>query len=428
MSTNKLTAASIRQAKPRDKDYKIFDGGGLYILVKKDGSKYWRLKYRFGGKERLLSIGVFPEVTLGEAREKRYDARKQLRENIDPSTAKQIQKQDTKLAAGNSFQAVSEEWFIRQIHRWSEVHQTKVRWMLNKNLFPWLGHRPINEISPPELLSALRRVESRGALETAKRTKQVAGQVFRFGVASGYCERDPSQDLKEALATPEKKHLAAVTDPKEVGALLRILDGYEGSPVVRAALQLAPLTFVRPGELRTAEWSEIDWEAYEWRIPASKMKTKIDHIVPLSNQALDVLKDLQPLTGKFKYIFPSARSPRRPMSNNAVLAAMRRMDIPKEQMSGHGFRAMARTILDEVLGYRVDWIEHQLAHAVKDVHGRAYNRTAHLDRRKEMMQRWANYLDQIRTEAMHGNIVAAPIAKQVGKSNEEVIERHRKNA
>ena len=277
--------------------------------------------------------------------------------------------------------------------------------MLSKNLNPWLGHRPIAEITAPELLSVLRRIESRGALETAKRTKQVAGQVFRFAVATGRAERDPSQDLKEALAAPVKKHLAAVTEPKAVGRLLIALDGYEGTPVVRAALKLAPLTFVRPGELRNAEWSEIDLEAMEWRIPGEKMKMGQDHIVPLSDQAVEALQEIYPLTGHFQYVFPSARSPRRPMSNNAVLSAMRRMDVPKEQMSGHGFRAMARTILDEVLGFRVDWIEHQLAHAVKDVHGRAYNRTAHLDKRKKMMQAWADYLDNLRAEASTSNVI-----------------------
>lgn len=394
-----LTNTQIKNFKPQAKTKKLSDGGGMYLEVTPAGGTYWRLKYRFGGKEKRLALGVYPDVSLQEARERRADARKLLANGIDPSLAKQTQKHLQKESAENSFQAVAEEWFLKQIHRWSEVHQTKVRWMLDKNLYPWLGSRPIAEITPPELLRVLRRIESRGALETAKRTKQVAGQAFRYGVAIGACERDPSQDLRDALAAPEKKHLASVTDPKEIGPLLLALDGYQGSPAVRAALKLAPLTFVRPGELRHAEWSEIDWEAEEWKIPGHKMKTGTDHIVPLSRQALDALKEIYPLTGHGQWVFPSQRSMRRPMSNNAILSAMRRMDIPKEQMSGHGFRAMARTVLDEVLCFRVDWIEHQLAHAVKDVHGRAYNRTKHLPERKKMMQEWADYLDQQKDEA-----------------------------
>lgn len=400
-----LTNTAIKNAKPKEKQWRLPDGGGLHLLIHPNGSKYWRFKYRYNGKEKLLALGVYPDVTLKRAREKHQEARRQLELGNDPSLIKKAEKRAGKEAASNSFEAIGNEWFEKQKHRWSPVHQTKVEWMLSKNLNPWLGHRPIAEITAPELLSVLRRIESRGALETAKRTKQVAGQVFRFAVATGRAERDPSQDLKEALAAPVKKHLAAVTEPKAVGRLLIALDGYEGTPVVRAALKLAPLTFVRPGELRNAEWSEIDLEAMEWRIPGEKMKMGQDHIVPLSDQAVEALQEIYPLTGHFQYVFPSARSPRRPMSNNAVLSAMRRMDVPKEQMSGHGFRAMARTILDEVLGFRVDWIEHQLAHAVKDVHGRAYNRTAHLDKRKKMMQAWADYLDNLRAEASTSNVI-----------------------
>jgi len=396
MSTEKLTPLQIKNAKQKDKDYKLFDGKGLYLLVRKDGSKYWRYKYRFNSKEKLLALGVYPETSLKEARLALADARAQLRESIDPSEAKKRKKMESISLATNSFGAIGDDWFFRQTNRWSKVHQNKTRWMLDKNLFPWLGNRPISEISAPELLKVLRKIESRGALETANRAKQVAGRIFRYGVSIGACERDPSQDLKGALSTPVKKHLAAITEPKEVGALLRALDSYKGSPVVRAALKLAPLTFVRPGELRKAEWTEIDWEKEEWRIPASKMKAGAEHIVPLSQQALNALKEVYPLTNRSQYIFPSPRSNQRPMSDNAILSAMRRMDIPKEQMSGHGFRAMARTILDEVLGYRVDWIEHQLGHAVKDVLGRAYNRTSHLEGRREMLQAWADYLDKQR--------------------------------
>lgn len=394
-----LTEIKVKSIKPEEKTKRYFDGGGMYLEVTPKGGKYWRYKYRYSGKEKRLALGVYPDVSLKSAREKLFEARKLLDQDIDPSQHKQDKKLLRTEAAQNSFRAIAEEWIRKQASSWSEIHTNKVQRMLNKDLLPWLGTRPISEIAPRELLNVVRKLEDRGALESAKRTKQVAGQVFRYGVAIGVCERDPSQDLKGALATPVKTHRAAVTEPKEVGRLLLALDGYDGSPTVQAALKLAPLTFVRPGELRHAEWSEIDWGAQEWKIPNHKMKARADHIVPLSRQSLEALNEIQPLTGHRQYIFPSGRSPKRPMSNNAVLAAMRRMDIPKDQMSGHGFRAMARTILDEVLGYRVDWIEHQLAHAVRDVHGRAYNRTAHLEGRKEMMQHWADYLDQLKTEA-----------------------------
>jgi len=406
MATDKLKPITVKQAKPKAKEYKLFDGGGLYLLVKNDGAKYWRMKYRIHGKEKLLALGVYPDVSLAEAREKRFEARRQISQEIDPSHLKKAEKQARGESNSNSFEAIGFEWFEKQKSKWSATHTQKVEWMLTANLFPWLGKRPISEITPPELLATLRRIESRGALETALRTKQVSGQVFRYAIATGRAERDPSQDLRNALATPIKKHLAAVTAPKDVGPLLLVLDGYNGSPIVRAALKLAPLTFVRPGELRHAEWAEFDIENAEWKIPAHKMKTKVDHIVPLSTQAIEALIEIYPLTGTGRYVFPSARSSKRPMSDNAVLAAFRRLGIAKEQMSGHGFRAMARTILDEVLGYRVDWIEHQLAHAVKDVHGRAYNRTAHLDKRKKMMQSWADYLDQLRVQASAPNIIS----------------------
>ena len=400
-----LTDIKIKNIKPESKTKKYFDGNGMYLEVTPKGGKYWRLKYRYAGKEKRLALGIYPDVSLKDAREKRDEARKLLDKVLDPSADKKAKKLERHESTKNSFSAISEEWISKQTPRWSEIHSSKVQRMLNKDLLPWLGSRPIAEITPKELLGVLRKVEGRGALESAKRTKQVAGQVFRYGVAIGICERDPSQDLKDALAPPVKTHRAAVTEPEEVGRLLLALDGYEGSPVVQAALKLAPLTFVRPGELRHAEWTEIDLEQKEWKIPGHKMKARADHIVPLSTQAIRILEELRPLTGHFQFVFISGRSPRRPMSNNAVLAAMRRMDIPKEHMSGHGFRAMARTILDEVLGYRVDWIEHQLAHAVKDVHGRAYNRTAHLDKRREMMQHWADYLYKLKAEAINGNVL-----------------------
>ena len=405
-TTNKLTDIAVRKAAARDKPYKLTDGGGLYLLVERTGAKYWRMAYRFAAKQKLLALGVYPEVTLKEARTARDEARKQLNNDVDPGELRKVKKIMRIESGGNTFEVVALEWFSRQKVTWAEKHWVKVQWMLEKNLFPWIGTRPIADITPPELLATLRRIESRGAIETAKRTKQVAGQVFRYAVATGRAARDPSHDLKGALATSVKKHLAAITEPKKVGPLLLMLDGYEGTAIIRAALRLAPLTFVRPGELRNATWSEIDFEAAEWRIPAERMKTRLPHIVPLSSQSVEILKELHSLTGRFAYLFPSPRSPRRPMSDNAVLAALRRAGIAKEEMCGHGFRAMARTILDEVLNYRVDWIEHQLAHAVRDVNGRAYNRTAHLEGRRQMMQGWADYLDTLRSQASGSNVVS----------------------
>ncbi len=395
-----------RNATAAAKPQKLSDGAGLYLLVEPCGAKYWRMAYRFAGKQKLLALGVYPDVTLKAARIAAMQARETLRNGVDPGELRRLRKATQQESLANGFSAIALEWFAKQKPAWAETHCTKVKWMLEKNLFPWLGSRPIAEITPPELLTTLRRIEGRGAIETAKRVKQVAGQVFRFAIATGRAQRDPSQDLRGALTAPVKRHLAAITDPKAVGPLLLTLDGYHGSDVVRAALRLAPLTFVRPGELRQARWAEIDFDASEWRLPAERMKARLPHIVPLSTQAVEVLRELQPITGHSEFLFPSPRSPRRPMSNNAVLAAMRRLAIDKEVMCGHGFRAMARTIMDEVLGYRVDWIEHQLAHAVKDANGRAYNRTAHLDKRKEMMQGWANYLDVLRERAAGGNVVA----------------------
>jgi len=403
---HRLTDNAARKATPVGKPQKLSDGAGLYLLIEPYGAKYWRMAYRFAGKQKLLALGVYPEVTLKAARIAAMKAREELRNGIDPSELRKLRKTSLQESSANSFSAMSREWFAKQKPAWADTHCTKVKWMLEKNLFPWMGSRPIAEITPPELLTTLRRIEGRGAIETAKRVKQVAGQVFRFAIATGRAQRDPSQDLRGALTAPVKRHLAAITDPKEVGPLLLVLDGYNGSDVVRGALRLAPLTFVRPGELRQARWNEIDFEAMEWRIPAERMKARLPHIVPLSTQAVEVLRELHPITGQCEYLFPSPRSRHRPMSNNAVLAAMRRLGIEKDVMCGHGFRAMARTIMDEVLGYRVDWIEHQLAHAVKDVNGRAYNRTAHLEKRKEMMQGWANYLDVLRERASGGNVVA----------------------
>lgn len=400
-----LTDTAAKLAKPKDKTYRLSDEKGMYLEVTPKGQKYWRMKYRFGGQERRLAIGVYPTVSLKKARQIREQARQHLLDGIDPSALKQARKLANASASEHSFKVVALEWFAKQKPTWSENHWTKVERMMTKDLFPYLGTRPLKEITPPELLAVLRKIEGRGALESAKRTKQIAGQIFRYGVATGRCERDASQDLTGALAIPIKQHRAAITDPKAVGPLLNALDGYQGTAVVKAALSLAPLTFVRPGELRKAKWAEIDFDKAEWRYYVTK--TKSDHIVPLCRQAIQILQELQPLTCKSEYVFPSARTLSRPMSDNAVLSAMRRMGIGKDEMCGHGFRAMARTILDEELHFRPDWIEHQLAHAVKDVHGRAYNRTAHLPERKKMMQAWADYLDNLKAQTENNNVIAA---------------------
>jgi integrase len=394
-----LTDAQPRNAKPKDKPYKLADGQGLYLLVNTDGAKYWRMNYRYGGKERTLAFGKYPQVSLAEARSKRAAARKLIDEGIDPSDQRKAEKIAKTDQTANTFEAVGREWHAMHKPNWATTHAAKILGRLENDVFPYLGDRPISAITAPELLAVIKRIEGRGVLETAHRALANCGQIFRYAVATGRAERDPSGDIRGSLpsAKSRAKHFAAITDPKQVGGLLRALDGYQGTPAVCAALKLAPLLFVRPGELRTAQWADIDFESAEWRFTVSKTKTA--HIVPLATQAVAILKELHPLTGKGRYVFPSARTNDRPMSDNAVLSSLRRMGIPKEEMSGHGFRAMARTILDEELDFRVDHIEHQLAHAVKDPNGRAYNRTAHLKARREMMQTWADYLDKLKAGA-----------------------------
>ncbi|BAZ94070.1 integrase [Thiohalobacter thiocyanaticus] len=394
-----LTDTAIRNAKAGDKARKLFDGGGLYLEVAPSGGKWWRLKYRYGGKEKRLSLGVYPDVSLKDARDRRDEARKLLANDIDPSENRKATKAAKVERAANSFEAVAREWYAKHSPNWSANHGDRIIRRLERDIFPWLGGKPVADITAPQLLEVIRRIEQRGALETAHRALGNCGQVFRYAVATGRAERDPTGDLRGALPPVKGTHFASVTEPKKVAEVLRALDGYEGTLPVRCALRLAPLVFVRPGELRHAEWADIDLDAAEWRYTVKKTNTP--HIVPLSRQAMDILRELHPLTGNGRYVFPSARNPRgdKPMSDNAILAAMRRMGISKEEMSGHGFRAMARTILDEVLGFRPDFIEHQLAHAVRDPNGRAYNRTAHLRERRKMMQKWADYLDKLKAGA-----------------------------
>ncbi len=407
-----LTNIDAKNAKPKDKTYRLSDERGMYLEITKTGGKYWRLKYRYGGKEKRLALGVYPEITLKKARDLRDKARLQLKDGIDPSAYKRATKGTQSDQAANSFQVVATEWYAKEKPHWSESHAKRVLRAMERDLFPYLGKRPIIEITAPELLTALRRVESRGAIETAHKVKQVAGQVFRYGVATGRAERDPSGDLRGALSKQVTKHLASITDPKQVGHLLVAMDGYQGGPTVRAALSLSPLLLCRPGELRHMEWAEINWEDKRWEISAAKMKMKMPHIVPLSKQALEVLLELQLLTGQGKYVFPNPRGASRPLSENGVRVALRTLGYDKETITPHGFRAMGRTILDEVLGYRIEWIECQLAHAVRDANGRAYNRTTYLKQRREMLQKWADYLDSLRAEATNKNVVSGNFKKK----------------
>lgn len=394
-----LTDTFVKQVKPiKLSGDKYADGHNMYLFVKGAG-KYWRMDYQHLGKRKTLAMGVYPAVSLAKARARRAEARELLADGIDPAQAKREHKEALTIAAVHTFEAVARSWLTKTAAERADTTQIKVTGWLAKDVFPYIGAMPISTIKPRDVLSAVQKMEARGAVESAHRVKQVCGQVFRFAVATGLAERDVTADLKGALSTAVKTNYASITEPKEVASLLRSIYGYSGHPYAVAALKLSPLVFVRPGELRGAEWMEIDLDGAEWRIPGHKMKMKSDHIVPLSEQAVAILRAVHPMTGHRKYVFPSIRTDDRCMSENTVNAALRSMGYAKDVMTAHGFRAMARTILDEVLEERVDLIEHQLAHAVKDPNGRAYNRTAHLPARRVMMQRWADYLDELRSGA-----------------------------
>ena len=390
-----LTDTAIRKAKPAAKPQKLRDGGGLYLLLRPDGARWWRWDYRrpVTGKRNTLSLGTYPDTGLAEARERHAEARKMLAAGVDPGEHRKAAAAAKADQVANTFEAVADELLAIRAKKLAAGSAVRERRMLEKDLAPYIGRRPVGEIAASELLAALRKVEARGAVETAHRARMLAGQVFRYAIATGRAERNPAADLVGALAQPQGEHFASMTEPDQVAPLLRALYGYQGTPAVMAALKLAPLVFVRPGELRQARWADIDLDAAQWRFTASK--TGQPHIVPLSSQAVAILRELQPLTGRGEYVFPSGRGGGRPMSEAAVLAALRRMGIDGDTMTGHGFRAMARTMLDEVLGFRPDYIEHQLAHAVRDPLGRAYNRTQHLPERIAMMQAWADYLDTL---------------------------------
>jgi integrase len=396
---------AIRRAKPTGKTQKLFDGGGLYLEISPAGGRWWRMKYRFGGKEKRLALGVYPEVTLALARNRREDARRLLAQGTDPGQ----QKKDAAAAKAGldalTFESIGREWMKGRI--WAPSYRIKVEAWMENDVFPWIGSRQAAELEAPDFLSIARRMERRGAIESGHRVIQNCGQIMRYAIASGIAKRNPVADLRGALQPKPKRHYAALAEPKELAPLLRAIYAYQGRPVTRWALALAPLVFVRPGELRQAAWSEFDLDAGVWVIPAGRMKMRAEHMVPLSRQALAILREIRPLTYRepaagsmataaSRYVFSGRNSAHRPLSENTVNTALRRMGFESDQMTGHGFRAIARTILDEVLGFRPDIIEHQLAHAVKDPNGRAYNRTTHLVERTRMMQEWADYLDRLR--------------------------------
>jgi integrase len=395
-----LTEVKVRNAKGRATAYKLADSRALYLLVRPDGARYWRMDYRWHGKRRTLALGVYPAVTLSEARTRRDLAKKQLALGIDPSAQRRRDKIASKAASANTFRLVSEEWMAK-LEREGRAVATlnKIRWLLSL-AGPLIGEQPISTITAPALLNVLRRVEARGRYETARRLRSTCGQVFRYAIATGRAERDLSADLRGALTVPKAKHRSAITDPLAIGAMLRAIDGYDGHPVTLAALRLAPLVFVRPGELRQAEWNEIDFEQEEWRIPGAKMKMRRPHRVPLSRQALTILRALHLITGNGRFVFPSIRSSVRPMSENTLNAALRRLGYSKDEATTHGFRSMAAVRLNEMGRWNADAIERQLAHQEPNAVRRAYTHAAeYWPERREMMQVWADHLEAWRDGA-----------------------------
>ncbi|WP_137719954.1 tyrosine-type recombinase/integrase [Methylobacillus flagellatus] len=393
-----LTDIAIRNAKPAEKAYKLFDGGGLYLEIAPSGGKWWRYKYRFEGKEKRVSLGTYPDTNLKEAREKHISARRLLAAGEDPSKERQAIKAAKYTDAANSFEVVAREWVASHLKDKAPGHRDKVVRRLEVYVYPWLGAKPIAEITAPQVLDAMRRIEKLNILETAHRTLQAIGQIFRYAVQTGRAVRDVTADLKGALPPVKHKHMAALTDPADVAEFLRAVDGFTGTITVKCALRLAPLVFVRPGELRQAKWADIDLDASEWRYIVSK--TNSEHMVPLPSQAIEVLRELHQLSGKGEYVFMNGHNPSQPMSPAAINAALQRMGYDtKTQITGHGFRAMARTILHERLNIDPHVIEHQLAHSVPDNLGRAYNRTRFIEQRRAMMQKWADYLDELKAGA-----------------------------
>jgi len=393
-----LSDTALRNAKPTEKPFKLYDERGLYLIVNPNGGKWWRLKYRLGGKERTISLGTYPEVTLAQARSKRDDARALVAGNTDPSQHRQETKIQAKLAAQNTFEAVANEWHSLHNKSKSERHQQRVRRWLDAYLFPVLGNKPVASITAPMVLGATSELQKQNKLETAHRVIQTAGQVFRYGIQKGFATYNPAPDLKGALPPPVVKNMAAMIEPKDVAQLLRSIDGYRGTLTVQCALKLAPLLFQRIGELRHMKWADLDFDRNEWRYLVTKTKT--EHIVPLSKQAVEIIKTMQPFSGRGVFVFPGGRTHERPMSENAINAALRNMGYDTQaEITGHGFRAIAQTLGEQELGLDPKHIERQLAHSVANPLGTAYERAQFLKDRKVMMQKWADYLDELKAGA-----------------------------
>ena len=400
-----LTDIQVKTTKPSQKSYKLSDGGGMYLLVTPSGGKLWRFDYRYASKRKTMTFGEYPDVSLSKARDKRGVARQQLADGVDPGEAKKIKKLEQEALQANTFKKLSEDWYERQTDSLAETAKKVLKSRLKNDILPAIGNTPLVDLKPTIILQkVLRPIEDRGSIETAHRVRGLISQVLRYGVGCGACERDLTVDLRGALKPVPRGHHAAfdadgTTDPAKVGALLRAIDSFDGSMVVKGALQLHPYVATRPGELRHAEWSEIDLESATWSIPAGKMKMKTPHIIPLSSQAINILSDLQKHTGSGRYVFPSVRSMARPISDNTMNAGLRRLGYTKDEIVSHGWRAIFRTLADEVLQERIDFIEAQLAHQVSDALGRAYNRTSFLKERRELMDRWGQYLDGLKAGA-----------------------------
>lgn len=393
-----LTEVQVRQAKPRETPYKLFDGGGLFLLINPDGGKLWRMKFRHAGKEKLLSFGKYPAVSLAAARDEREKARQHLASDTDPAKQRKVAKLAKETAASNSFEAVAKNWHTETLKagKWSKPHGARIWTALEKDIFPWLGKQPISDISPIECKKAIKRIAERGAVESAHRIAQNVSQVFRYAVSHELAERNPMADLLLGLPSIEKKHFSTITDPKRVGQLMRDIAGYHGQFITRCALRLATLVFVRPGELRKAEWKDFDLSAATWRYLVTKTKTQ--HIVPLSKQALEVLQELQPVTGRGRLLFPGIRHHDRPMSENTMNQALKSLGYTSEDIVPHGFRGMASSLLNEQ-GWNRDAIERQLSHKEQNSVRAAYNHADYMTERRKMMQAWADYLDRLRTGA-----------------------------
>ncbi len=392
-----LNDTLIRNSKGKLKDYKLSDGGGLFLLIKTSGAKWWRYSYRFNGMQKTISLGVYPEISLKEARLRHQDARSLLARGTNPSEDRKRTKATNLALSKNSFELIAREWIGSNLKLLSDGHKDRILRRLELYIFPWIGKKPISEISAPEVLECIKRIQSLNKLETATRTLQACGQVFRYAVQSGLAIRDITADLKGVVPSSRVKHMPTFTEPKKVAELLKAMEGFTGTYTVQCALKLAPLVFVRPGELRTAKWKDIDLDNAEWSYRVSKTKT--DHLVPLSTQAIGILKDMKNFSGEREFVFPGGHDPKKPMSEAAINAALKRMGYDtKTEITGHGFRAMARTILHERLGIEPAVIEHQLAHKVPGPLGAAYDRTKFIDQRKKMMQQWADYLDALKAD------------------------------